>query len=187
MNLNYREYKPCSALAEHVECFWTLSSHGKALASGPQRILPDGCVEIVLNFGDRFRREYRDGRSELQPRRFIVGQMREFVSIEPTGVTDLLGIRCHPAGAYALLQTPLHLLTGIVLDLAEFSPALDHYFTGKLLDLALNHERIALVEAALLRRINRSQQQDPALRGATQLMLATDGAVRISALMDDLG
>jgi AraC-like DNA-binding protein len=187
VNLNYLEYRPCSALLEHVECFWTLSSRGEAVASGPQRILPDGCVELVLNFGDRFRREYCDGRSELQPRRFIVGQMREFVCIEPTGATDLLGIRFHPAGAYALLQTPLHLFTGTVLDLAEFSPALDQDLTGKVLDLSSDHERIAVIESALLHRVKRCRHEDPALHRATRLMLATDGTLSVNALMDDLG
>ena len=51
--MQYREVKPKPPLSEFVECFWTLEGDGRAETAG-DLILPDGCVEMVLNFGDPF-------------------------------------------------------------------------------------------------------------------------------------
>jgi AraC-like DNA-binding protein len=44
MALAYREWAPPAALAEHVACLW--ASHDRAV-----QVLPDGCVDIVLDGG----------------------------------------------------------------------------------------------------------------------------------------
>jgi AraC-like DNA-binding protein len=43
---DYREASPPRPLAGHVACFWTLSTGDRAGAL-PQRVLPDGCIDIV--------------------------------------------------------------------------------------------------------------------------------------------
>ena len=51
--MRYREFTPTVSLRSFVECFWTLEGDGSPGPS-PERILPDGCIELILNFGDRF-------------------------------------------------------------------------------------------------------------------------------------
>jgi len=41
----YRELSPAPTLAPYVRCYWTLSADATGDAS-PQRVLPDGCVEM---------------------------------------------------------------------------------------------------------------------------------------------
>lgn len=65
--MRYLEIKPKPLLAKYVECFWTLENDQStdrvqtelSQAVQPERILPDGCVELILNFGAQFR-EHRD-------------------------------------------------------------------------------------------------------------------------------
>ena len=44
----YREYRPPAGLVQVVACVW----EGDALVDGTQRVVPDGCVDLVW-LGDR--------------------------------------------------------------------------------------------------------------------------------------
>ena len=96
--MRYCEIKPSPLLSQFIECFWTLERDGAHEPSEPERILPDGCVELILNFGSPFRERRDDGRQELQPNFFLVGQMTRPMLISSSGHVELIGIRFHPGG-----------------------------------------------------------------------------------------
>jgi hypothetical protein len=52
--VEYAEYAPPASLGRHVQCLWRIRA--PAGDATPQRILPDGSVELVLHLGDAFRR-----------------------------------------------------------------------------------------------------------------------------------
>src|SRR5881227_3912311 len=49
----YTEHAPPPDLAGYVNCFWTSLSDEVSLSGAPTeyRVLPDGCVDIVIGFG----------------------------------------------------------------------------------------------------------------------------------------
>lgn len=120
--MNYCEIKPRYPLSRFVECFWTLESEAPSFAA--ERILPDGCVELILNFGAEFS-QHCEGRQQLQPRNFIVGQMTGPILISPTGAVQLIGIRFHPGGTLPFLRLPLHEITDQVVELGSLSSQLE--------------------------------------------------------------
>ncbi len=75
-------------------------------APSPERILPDGCIEIIFNLADRFRFFDDTGVVETRPAQLVVGPTTRSVRVQPAGAVDLVGIRLRPAGARALLRTP---------------------------------------------------------------------------------
>ncbi|MGH9752642.1 MAG: DUF6597 domain-containing transcriptional factor [Blastocatellia bacterium] len=78
--MRYREFQSAPPLSKHVECLWLLESSDRRKSTAPERILPDGCFELILNFGAPFRKHKEAGRSKLQPSRFVVGQMTQPVA-----------------------------------------------------------------------------------------------------------
>lgn len=120
--MRYSEIKPHFPLNCFVECFWTLESD--VPSTQPERILPDGCVELILNFGAPFS-QHDDNKRLLQPRNILVGQMTGPVFISPTGAVELIGIRFHPGGALPFLRVPLHEVTDQVVDLGCLSSKLE--------------------------------------------------------------
>ena len=118
--MRYREIKPTPRLRSFIECFWTLEGDGSADGSPPERILPDGCVELILNFGDRFLQQVEGGR-RLQPRNFIVGQMTGPILISASGVVRLLGIRFQPGGTRPFVDVPANEITDRVVELGGLS------------------------------------------------------------------
>ena len=83
--LDYRELIPAPRLRRYIQCYWTLRAPA-AEASPAQRVLPDGCVEIIVNLGDQFIRHDAAGQAERQPIALVVGPTTRHMSIAPTGV-----------------------------------------------------------------------------------------------------
>jgi AraC-like DNA-binding protein len=101
---SYREFLPQGILARYVRLVWILRASG---SPGPvQPIVPDGCPEIVLNFGDPVVRLRADGSREVHPRRLLVGQMTEGTALQPGSRIALAGIRLQPWAASAFLDLP---------------------------------------------------------------------------------
>lgn len=96
MHLSDQEHLLTGALAAHVRCVWQLQGAGNA---EEQLIVPDGCMELVLNFGDPFEQVISAQRRKKQPRILIVGEVRRPVRTHPTGKIDLLGVRFAPGSA----------------------------------------------------------------------------------------
>lgn len=115
--LHYRELAPAPALRPYIRCYWTLDAPANEAASA-QRVLPDGCVEIVINLGDRFVRRGETGTIERQPRLLLVGPTTRHMSIAPIGSIRLIGIRFVPGGAFPFL-------TISPAELRDTAPALD--------------------------------------------------------------
>jgi AraC-like DNA-binding protein len=116
--LDYREVPPSPALRRFIDSYWFLRGD-RGASFEPQPVLPDGRMEIVLNFGERFRRYDGEGGSELQPPRMLVGQMDHHVTIRATGSVDLLGIRFHPTGAHPLLGFAMSELSNRLVPLGD--------------------------------------------------------------------
>ena len=47
MAATYQEHIPSPRLQEYVECFWSL----EAASDAPQLVVPDGCMDILMRFG----------------------------------------------------------------------------------------------------------------------------------------
>jgi AraC-like DNA-binding protein len=95
--------EPPAALAGAVKTIWVARGLREEFET-PEPIIPDGCVEMVFNLGDRF----ADGATgELQPRDLLAGQMTGPVVARPTGRVDLIGVRFRSSRAGAALRTPI--------------------------------------------------------------------------------
>ena len=148
--MRYSERKPQPPLSSFVECFWTLESD--VPSTQPERILPDGCVELILNFGARFS-QHDEGQLNLQPRSFIVGQMTGPILISPTGPVQLLGIRFHPGGTLPFLRLPLHEITNQVVDLGGLSSKLERALLSASGQSPLLSEKVTAVETLLTNQL----------------------------------
>ena len=101
--MDYRELTPSPRLQPYVRCYWTLRAP-PVVGAAPQRVLPDGCVEMILNLGARFTRHTLGGGTETQPRALLVGPTTRHMSIAPSGEIWLVGIRFAPGGALPFLS-----------------------------------------------------------------------------------
>ncbi len=179
----YREIQPRPPLNGFVECFWTLE--GDSAPVQTERILPDGCVELILNFGAQFCQHNPNGHKNLQPRQFVVGQMTGPILISPTGRVELLGIRFHPGGTFAFLRVPMHEVTDQVIELGSLSCSLKRDLTAVSADLPSLLLRVTAIEKLLIRRVLH-YSQDWVMELAARI-IDSGGLVSVDQLSDDAG
>lgn len=181
--MRYAERKPSSPLSSFVECFWTLES--EAPSPQPERILPDGCVELILNFGAPFSQHDND-HLKLQPRSFLVGQMTGPILISATGPVQLLGIRFHPGGTLPFLRLPLHEITDQVVDLGGLSGKLERELLSVTSHSPLLTDKVNAVEAFLTNQLLNTKDNSWLMMLAARIV-DSGGLVAVDRLASDAG
>jgi AraC-like DNA-binding protein len=159
--LHYQEIDPPAELSGHVRCLWRLRGAGGA-GAGAEPIVPDGCVELVLNFADPFIRHLGVGDSHIQPHRLITGQLTQAITIAPSGRIDLWGIRFHPWAAAAFLNVPGSDLRDRMVTLGDASRALD-LALGPVVDAVTDDARQSALLATLASHARRMRPVDQVL------------------------
>lgn len=185
--MRYREHKVAPVLARHIECVWLLESSKEPIAALPQRLLPDGCVELILNFGDLFCEHREAGQSSLQPERFVVGQMTRPVLVSPTGRVQILGIRFAPGGTLPFFPCPPDKLTNTITPLADVAAAIDRELSGQIYDAHEWPEKIRLIETTLIRLLRAKENSGASLQGAISRIIRAGGQTSVDLLANDLG
>jgi len=146
--MTYTERRPSAILRPFVECIWTLSGAASEAVASPERILPDGCIELIFHRGNPFRRL-----GQLQPRCFVVGQMIEPAFVEMSSRIEVIGIRFHPGGTYPFFTFPIHELSHRFIPVAEVWGPLGRELEEKVLDAPSIRDAIRMVVRELERRL----------------------------------
>jgi AraC-like DNA-binding protein len=183
--MRYREFKPTVPLRRFVECFWTLEADKSVAVSAGERILPDGCVELILNFGDPFL-QHEDGERRRQPRNFIVGQMTGPILISPTGAVQLLGIRFQPGGTRPFLDLPASEITDQVVELGSLSRRFERDLLQACASVLSMSSKVAEVDRYFVQRLS-SSIHDSHLLALAATIIDRRGIVSIDDLASDAG
>jgi AraC-like DNA-binding protein len=180
--MDYREIRPSPPLDRHVRCYWMLSA--PATEGAPvQRVLPDGCVEMVINLGARFERYDPDGRTERQPRKLLVGPTTRHMSIAPTGAIRLVGIRFEPGGALPFLAVSPAELRDAAPALEDAAFPLERGILDRLEEASFGTEA-GILDAALRRKLEGAKRVgDPRVHACVSATLAAREPMRVDALV----
>jgi len=174
--VHYSEVTPASPLLRrYIRCFWFLRDAPSELS--PERVLPDGCCEIVLNRAARFRQNVGD-RWELQARHLLVGQIKRFLMLAPTGEIDLAGIRFEPGGLARFVPAPAG-------EWIEQRTDLDAVDRGLRIELEAAGDEVPAIEEVLLGRLQRTRV--PELSVAVHRLIESGGAMSIDELSGIFG
>ena len=150
--MRYQELPPPAPLRDWVRCFWVLED-ADARGPGPlERVLPDGCIELVLHHGERFLRHDAGG-VERQPTAVVAGQIRAALRLQSTGRVGAFGVRFEPAGAALFLGPDADELTDRIVALSDLAPQDGEALTEALAEADGDAARVALMSRWLLRRL----------------------------------
>ena len=178
--MKYHEYEPHEILRDTVKCFWI---HEAVYPQDvEQDIAPDGCVELILNFGDPYLLRTGTPPSPL-PGAVIVGFRNKPIPLVFRGTLRVVAARLFAWGALALLQDNVGALTGTFTspgpDWDELMPRLrGHVMEGRYETAARALEEL-LIQRALVRRFDASL-----IRSAAKMLHHTKGQYRIAELAD---
>jgi AraC-like DNA-binding protein len=184
--LRYREHPIHPALADFVKCVWSLESDGAVFDASSERILPEGCVELVFHYASPLLSRYAGAATFEQPRSFVVGQMRRFLEITPHGRVGFVAIRFTVRGAYLFFPGPLSELTNRDVELENVWGDFAREVAERVADGPNMAARVASVERALLRQARRDRF-DPLVNRALQLIEQQGGQTSVAELAPTLG
>jgi AraC-like DNA-binding protein len=175
MPLRYEQFSPAGELHRWVECYWRLTGEA-GLAPHPQRILPDGYVEIILHLGDPFLRVDEGTTAVRQARTLFAGQMIRPVRVMATGRTCVWGIRLHPWAAAAVAGMPASELTDRIEDAEAVAPQLAKALRCALADAMADEGDdeqgcVRGLDQILMRHLMRAAPIDPLVIAAGRLLL----------------
>ena len=180
--MHYREARVQPPLDAFVECVWFLTAAAPPANGVPpdtQRILPDGCIELVLHVADPFLAVSHLGSASPQPRAFVVGlQTRPFV-VQAGGASDTIGVRFRPGGACAFFPCPLAALTDRAVSLDDLWGASAHQLWERVAAARSDTARLAIVEPALLARLA-AADHDRVTASAVGDFVRSAGRARVS-------
>lgn len=104
-------------LSRWIAAFWQLRDAGGADAPGTQRVLPDGCVDILFDFGRWHASGCNVGMAAPAGR--LVGTMTRALVVPMAGQADLFGIRFRPGVIGSLTASPGRTMQDLSIPLCE--------------------------------------------------------------------
>jgi AraC-like DNA-binding protein len=185
--MRYRERPPPADLAAGIECVWEVRDSRASTRRAPERIVPDGCPELIVHLGDAFARQVA-GRWVRQPRAFLAGTLTRPWLVRAGRRVHTIGIRFRPAAAAHLLGPGVEgaadreVILGRLIGRGEARALVTALRGG---DTAAARWRAAI--GWLRTRRDAAGPDGPGARPAVELILRARGRVRIAELAQRLG
>jgi AraC-like DNA-binding protein len=146
----------------------------------PQRIVPDGCPELIVHLGDPFSRRI-GGRWVRQPRVFLAGTLTRPWLLRPGPKVQTFGLRFRPGAITSLFSFSMAAMA----DREVPIPA--RVLAAVLARGRGDEERFAAAEAWLLERLRAATPPESSARPAVARVLRARGSLRMADLAGALG
>ena len=178
--MNYQVYTPSPELQPFIKCFWSLEDE-KQDDTVKQRVLPDGCMEMIFHYGDPYRQYFEDGSSIIQPGSFVFGQITKYIEIAPTGSSGIISARFLPEGTGPFINMPATALENKAVPIAEIF-ADGAAFEQQIVNAPTNEKRIQLIENFLLSKLIEPHTIDAITRSCVEAIFQSRGQIGVVEL-----
>jgi AraC-like DNA-binding protein len=175
--LRYREVPPPPDLRWAVECFW----FAEGPAGGVERIVPDGCPELVVQLGGSMRAGDEGRQLRAQPRALVVGQRSRALLVSAGSDFRTVAVRLRPSALGRVLHDDAHRLTDGWGSLEDLFGGEGRALVARVEDAATDAERSGLLAGFLRRRLHGARPHLPA-DGAVEAVRRARGRITVHAL-----
>ena len=179
--MKYQTFEPNQDLNTIVKCYWTLDSQ-KGDIPEKQTIVPDGCMEMIFHCGDLYRQYTQNGKSILQPRCFVMGQLTRPLEIEPTGETGVFSVRFHPHGFLPFATIPIKEMENTAVSLERLFGNDGRDIELEILNAHTTTEKVKCIETFLLNRLTDTETADRIVKSTLETILTANGQLSIDEL-----
>jgi AraC-like DNA-binding protein len=177
---------PGDPLAWAVDRVWDFD--GMA-AHSHERVFPNGLLELIVQLDDRYLDVHPSGATPT-PATCVTGIFSGPIVVRaPRHPCRVLGIRLHPAGAWALLAHPLCDLADVTGDVRCLLGSAAADLAERCSDAANGIERVRRTVSWLVRQLRRPKAgiTDPAVHWVARTIAATGGRRPIGSLCAQTG
>lgn len=179
--MNYQTFEPSPNLAAVVKCYWSLESPKQEIPE-KQTIVADGCMEMIFHYGDLYKQYLTNGKSIIQPRCFVMGQLSRPLEIEPTGSTGIFSVRFHPDGFLPFATVPLSELEDKAVALELIFGKAGQEIEELVLSATTSEQRIQHIEQFLFSRLSDVATIDKLVKSAVETIITANGQLSVDEL-----
>lgn len=178
--VQYSETAPAPSLRQLIACYWQISGHVTSARALQHRVLPDACVDLLLDL-EAWRLTASGAAASL------VGAMTQAMQFELCDRVDLLGVRFRPGGAAAMLRAALDAITDRTAALEAFSQPLRDGLLDELASRATLSERARCLDHEFLRRIPAQGRVQRRIERAVRLLDGASAGASVCAAAREIG
>jgi AraC-like DNA-binding protein len=183
--MNYQTYIPHKNLESLVKFYWTLEVPFDA-NNPKQKIVPDGCIEMTFNLGDKIKKYITDDDFIINADATVMGQRTKSFYIEPVGHVNTIAICFYPYGFANFTNTPLEQLVDKETPIAEvFEQREANELEQQIIRATNTQQRIELIETFLLHKLNQKNTISNIVKLTVDALLKTNGSTSINAILKD--
>ena len=177
--IGYAEHAPPPDLASTVACFWTrIPPPNAGVHAGLlHRVLPDGCVDIIIGFS-----QADADAVDLM----AVGTMTRPLILRGEAADMHIGVRFRPGHAYAAFGLPAEELTDDRIDFDQLARG-DRRTIDDIAAERTHAGRLELLVRLVRERIAAAPSVPASVRRAVRAIAVDHGNVRVAGLAADIG
>jgi AraC-like DNA-binding protein len=172
--VRYQEFPADKSLAPSVKCFWVLED-SPAPDSPVDAVVPDGCPEIIVHYGDRFTEDASGGRI-VQSDVIVTGQMTRPLMLRPTGRVGMVAARFRADGLFPILGVPMHELVDRRVPLETICSDVS-ILQARIAEASSDRERISHLATYLKSKLTERRALDAVVEHDVQAILASGGQI----------
>ena len=179
---------PEPPLSRFVEMLWFYENDPQPHRK--ERLMPDGCVSLVINLQEDETRLYDPDDTRKMTRwdgAGVTGPRTESFAIDTDEQTCVVGVSFRPAGAVPFFRMPSSELYNRHVSLADLWGSFARHLRDRILAEPAPLAKLRLLEMALLERAAGTWDTQPVVEYAVRSFLAAPQALRISEIVADTG
>lgn len=144
---------PSGILKSFINYFWIVEFETSFLEiSSPQRIVPNGMIEIFFHYGDKLISE-KENIKEKHQNVVIIGQSTNYYDVFQTGKTGFVAVLFKPHAVKLFFDIKLSEITNEIVDLSLFNTEIGNILEKITLSNTIS-SKIQVIESFLLSRFN---------------------------------
>lgn len=183
--MEIRQHSIHPRLAPFVRLVWSMEADLPGEALAPERVLPDGIVEVVFHVGEPWVMRFGDGPLATQPRAFAILQAQRFIELHPSSATSFVAVRFHPWGVAQFIGLPASLLGDAAVPIDDVWGGAARGVEERLANAPTLEARVRLIQRFLIDQLDRHACEDVA--PLVRAIWSRRGRVRMDDLARDLG
>jgi AraC-like DNA-binding protein len=149
----YREFAVSPLLRDFIQCIWVMQA-GKGVFANPDLLVPDGNIEVMLNYGDPVTRYLPDGvTTETNTGSELVGQRCGWYKHATPGAVNLVSISFRPGGLSPFIPFPVADATATAIPFSSLPGTLFSEMEDRVFEETDLVKKVAIIESLLLRQL----------------------------------
>lgn len=180
--MTYSEYAPYQLLSPYIKCYWFLEGILPNEALQPERIFPDGCMELIVHYGEAFQK-LTGNKLEKQANVFVFGQLEEFIELVPAAVTGVMGVKFFPSGLAHFSSLPVNEIKHQAVELHHIFKADSNQLLAEIGESKSIPEKAQCMDKFLLKHLQDARRNTGLVQAMMQHIYACNGSIAVSELV----